>query len=49
LAREFEAKRIFIVTDAGVMEAGLVDKVKGSLEKEKMSFEIFHDAWRARL
>ena len=41
LTREFQAKRVLIVTDAGVMEAGLIDKVKGSLEKEKMSFEIF--------
>lgn len=41
VAKELGAKNALVVTDAGVMEAGLIDKVKSALEKERISFEIF--------
>ena len=41
VAKEFEAKKVLIVTDAGVMEAGLVEGVKASLQEEGFDFEIF--------
>jgi alcohol dehydrogenase len=41
MAKEFKAKKTLIVTDAGVIGAGLIDRVKGALEKEKVSFEIY--------
>ena len=41
LAKELGGKKILIVTDQGVVQAGLVDKVKQSLEKEGIEFGIF--------
>ena len=41
MAKELGAKKILILTDVGVMGAGLIDRVKGSLQKEKLTFDIF--------
>lgn len=41
LAKHLGGKKILIVTDSGVVQAGLLDKVKEPLEKEGIEFGIF--------
>ena len=41
LAKKFGGRKVLIVTDPGVVQAGLVDKVKQPLEKEGIEFGIF--------
>jgi len=41
LAKKLGGKKVVIVTDPGVVQAGLVDKVKQPLEKEGIEFGIF--------
>jgi len=41
IVKSLGAKRVLIVTDKGVVQAGLVDKVTQPLEKEKVEFGIF--------
>ena len=41
IAKELGAKKVLIVTDAGVMGAGLIDGVKASLQKERGVFAVF--------
>jgi len=40
MAKEFGPQKILLVTDAGVIRAGLLEGMKVSLEKEKTPFEI---------
>ena len=37
LVKQLGGKKVLIVTDTGIVQAGLVDKVKQSLEKESNS------------
>lgn len=39
--RKLGGQRVFIITDHGVVQAGILKKVLESLEKEKIAFEIF--------
>jgi len=41
-ARRLKGKKVLIVTDKGVSKAGLVEKVKELLKKEKLEVEIFN-------
>lgn len=41
LATQFGSKKVLILTDPGVVKAGLVDKVKQPLAKERVKFEVF--------
>jgi len=41
LAKQFGSKKVLILTDPGVVKAGLVDRVKQPLEKEGIKFEVF--------
>lgn len=41
LTKHLGGKKILIVTDSGVVQAGLLDKVKEPLEKESIEFGIF--------
>jgi len=41
LAKKFGGRKVLIVTDPGVVQAGLIDKVKQPLEKEGIEFGIF--------
>jgi len=41
LVKKFGGRKVLIVTDPGVVQAGLVDKVKQPLEKEGIEFGIF--------
>jgi alcohol dehydrogenase class IV len=41
LVKSFGAKKVLIVTDAGVVAAGLVDKVKPHLDKIRCKYDIF--------
>ena len=41
IAKELGAKKVLIVTDAGVIAAGLIDGVKASLKRENIAFEVF--------
>ena len=43
ITRKLGAKKALIVTDRGVMQAGLVDKVKQSLEREGIGFGVFDE------
>ena len=42
-ARKLAAKKVLIVSDKGVVKAGLVDKVKEPLKASKVEFVIFDD------
>lgn len=42
--KRLNAKYPLIITDKGVISAGLVDKLKASLEKEKVKYEIYDGA-----
>ena len=37
----FGIKKVLVVTDTGIVKAGMVDKVTSELEKNKVLFEIF--------
>jgi alcohol dehydrogenase class IV len=41
--RKFNAAKLLIVTDKGIMEAGIVDKVVGQLDASGTKYSIFHD------
>ena len=41
LTKHLGGKKILIVTDSGVVQAGLLDKVKEPLEKESIEFGVF--------
>ena len=41
LTKHLGGKRVLIVTDPGVVQAGLLDKVKRPLEKEGIEFGVF--------
>ena len=41
LTKHLGGKKILIITDSGVVQAGLLDKVKEPLEKESIEFGIF--------
>lgn len=43
LVKQFGGKKVLIITDAGIVEAGLVNKVTQPLEKEGISFGIFDE------
>ncbi|GFP43663.1 aldehyde:ferredoxin oxidoreductase [Candidatus Hakubella thermalkaliphila] len=40
-ARRLEGRKPLLVTDQGVVKAGLLDRIVGSLEKEKITFGLF--------
>lgn len=42
-AKNFGAKKALVVTDPGVVRAGWVEKVLGSLDAEGISWEVFQD------
>lgn len=42
--KRLNAKHPLIVTDKGVIGAGLIDKLRASLEKEKIRYEIYDGA-----
>ncbi len=41
IIQNFGAKKVLIVTDKGVMEAGLLNKIRMLLEKAKCKFDVF--------
>lgn len=41
--KEYDAKRVIIITDKGVRKAGLVDRVTGLLDESGMEYLIFDD------
>jgi alcohol dehydrogenase len=41
LVKKFEACKILVVTDTGIVEAGIVDKIKASLEKARCNFDVY--------
>jgi alcohol dehydrogenase class IV len=43
VAKDFGAARALIVTDRGVVEAGLIEKVKTSLKNSGIEFDVFED------
>lgn len=43
MTKELGAKKVLLVTDKGIVESGLLDKVKQPLEKESILTAIFAD------
>jgi alcohol dehydrogenase class IV len=41
IAKSFSAARILVLTDPGIVKAGIIDAVKTPLEKAGLEFEIF--------
>ncbi len=41
LVKKFEACKVLVVTDTGIVESGIVDKIKASLEKARCNFDIY--------
>ncbi len=41
IAKELGGKKVLILTDAGVINAGLLDKLTDSMKRESLSFEVF--------
>ena len=41
LVEEFEPKKILIITDEGIVKAGLINNVKSSLEQAGYNFDVF--------
>jgi alcohol dehydrogenase class IV len=40
---KFKATKVLLITDKGIVKAGLLEAIKKSIEKEKINFEIFED------
>ena len=43
IADRFKPNRILIITDAGIVNAGLIDGVTASLENAGLKFDVFDD------
>jgi alcohol dehydrogenase class IV len=44
ILQDFQAKRVFVITDPGIKKAGILDNVLSVLEKEDFQVEVFAEA-----